>query len=60
MQTGTKPPDGWPVMLWLHSGDFNTGTACLWDGSVLALRQRVTTLFHSLFTFGNRLGNRHT
>lgn len=28
-------------MLWLHSGDFNTGASSLWDGSVLAVRQKV-------------------
>ncbi|XP_034240626.1 liver carboxylesterase 1 [Thrips palmi] len=38
---GNPPADGWSVMLWLHSGDFMTGAASLWDGSVLAIRQKV-------------------
>ncbi|KAE8752521.1 Carboxyl/Cholinesterase 03 [Frankliniella occidentalis] len=38
---GNPPAEGWSVMLWLHSGDFQTGATSLWDGSVLAVRQKV-------------------
>ncbi|KAJ8664888.1 hypothetical protein QAD02_006550 [Eretmocerus hayati] len=37
----SRPPDGWPVMVWFHSGDFNTGTPAIWDASVFVAKQKV-------------------
>ncbi|EFN79359.1 carboxylesterase 1C isoform X2 [Harpegnathos saltator] len=39
-------PDGraderWPVMVWFHGGDFNTGTPAIWDASMFVSKQKV-------------------
>ncbi|EFN68706.1 Acetylcholinesterase [Camponotus floridanus] len=39
-------PDGrtnerWPVMVWFHGGDFNTGTPAIWDASIFVMKQKV-------------------
>ncbi|XP_066996012.2 fatty acyl-CoA hydrolase precursor, medium chain [Anabrus simplex] len=51
---GTPPPDGWPVMVWFHPGDFVAGAASLWDGSVIAAKQKViiVTVAYRLNIFG--------
>ncbi|XP_049782827.1 cocaine esterase [Schistocerca cancellata] len=51
---GTSPPGGWPVMVWFHPGNFNTGAPQLWDGSVLAAKQKViiVTAAYRLNIFG--------
>nr|CAD7401324.1 unnamed protein product [Timema poppensis] len=51
---GTPPSEGWPVMVWLHPGDFNTGSTAWWDGSVLAIKQKVivVTTAYRLNIFG--------
>ncbi|XP_011498444.1 PREDICTED: acetylcholinesterase isoform X2 [Ceratosolen solmsi marchali] len=36
-----RPPEGWPVMVWFHGGDFNTGTPAIWDASVFVTKQKV-------------------
>ncbi|XP_012282147.2 fatty acyl-CoA hydrolase precursor, medium chain [Orussus abietinus] len=38
---GARPPEGWPVMVWFHGGDFNTGTPAIWDASVFVTKQKV-------------------
>ncbi|KDR14322.1 Fatty acyl-CoA hydrolase precursor, medium chain, partial [Zootermopsis nevadensis] len=38
---GPLPPEKWPVVVWFHPGNFSVGTTALWDGSVLASRQKV-------------------
>ncbi|XP_012252434.2 carboxylesterase 5A [Athalia rosae] len=38
---GPPPPEGWPVMVWFHGGDFNTGTPAIWDASVFVTKQKV-------------------
>ncbi|CAG2061600.1 unnamed protein product, partial [Timema podura] len=50
----TPPSEGWPVMVWLHPGDFNTGATAWWDGSVLAIKQKVivVTTAYRLNIFG--------
>ncbi|XP_060828959.1 carboxylesterase 1C-like [Bombus pascuorum] len=37
---GNKPSDGWPVMVWFHGGDFNTGTPAIWNASIFVSRQK--------------------
>ncbi|KAK6619931.1 hypothetical protein RUM44_006331 [Polyplax serrata] len=51
---GAKPSDGWPVMLWFHPGNLSSGASLLWDGSILALRQKVivVTAAYRLNIFG--------
>ncbi|XP_051174126.1 carboxylesterase 5A-like isoform X1 [Leptopilina boulardi] len=51
---GTRPPDGWPVIVWFHSGDFNTGTPAIWDASVFVTKQKVivVTVAYRLNIFG--------
>ncbi|XP_078038305.1 carboxylesterase 5A [Augochlora pura] len=41
MPGGNKPDDGWPVMVWFHGGDFNTGTPAIWDATVFVNKQKV-------------------
>ncbi|XP_012532823.1 carboxylesterase 5A [Monomorium pharaonis] len=38
---GNRQSDQWPVMVWFHGGDFNTGTAAIWDASVFVTKQKV-------------------
>ncbi|KAK2583044.1 hypothetical protein KPH14_009082 [Odynerus spinipes] len=38
---GKRPPEGWPVMVWFHNGDFNTGTPNIWDASIFVMKQKV-------------------
>ncbi|XP_066581570.1 fatty acyl-CoA hydrolase precursor, medium chain-like [Prorops nasuta] len=38
---GNRPPEGWPVMVWFHGGDFNTGTPAIWDASVFVTKQKI-------------------
>lgn len=37
--SGTPPPEGWPVMVWLHGGANIWGRASQYDGSILAEEQ---------------------
>ncbi|XP_018909357.2 fatty acyl-CoA hydrolase precursor, medium chain [Bemisia tabaci] len=46
-----KVTDPWPVIVWLHPGDFRVGAANFWDGSALAVKQKVIVV-----TLGFRLG----
>lgn len=34
--------DGWPVMVWFHGGDFNTGTPAIWDASTFVSKHKVS------------------
>ncbi|KZC07983.1 PREDICTED: carboxylesterase 5A-like [Dufourea novaeangliae] len=38
---GNRPDDGWPVMVWFHGGDFNTGTPAIWDATIFVSKQKV-------------------
>ncbi|KAG7208337.1 hypothetical protein KM043_014573 [Ampulex compressa] len=38
---GNRQDEAWPVMVWFHGGDFNTGTPAIWDASVFVNKQRV-------------------
>ncbi|XP_034181905.2 pyrethroid hydrolase Ces2e [Osmia lignaria lignaria] len=38
---GNKPDEGWPVMVWFHGGDFNTGTPAIWDASIFVNKHKV-------------------
>ncbi|KAG5331842.1 NLGNY protein, partial [Acromyrmex charruanus] len=38
---GNRQNDQWPVMVWFHGGDFNTGTPAIWDASVFVSKQKV-------------------
>ncbi|XP_050426672.1 fatty acyl-CoA hydrolase precursor, medium chain [Adelges cooleyi] len=38
------PDEKFPVMVWFHPGDFHSGTPMLWDGSVLAAKQKVVVV----------------
>ncbi|XP_071580393.1 fatty acyl-CoA hydrolase precursor, medium chain [Temnothorax nylanderi] len=38
---GNRQGDRWPVMVWFHGGDFNTGTPAIWDASIFVSRQKV-------------------
>ncbi|KAF7989713.1 hypothetical protein HCN44_008387 [Aphidius gifuensis] len=51
---GTPPVDGWPVMVWFHSGDFNTGTPAIWDATIFVNKQKilVVTVAYRLNIFG--------
>ncbi|KAI4485358.1 PREDICTED: acetylcholinesterase-like [Polistes canadensis] len=39
-----RPTEGWPVMVWFHSGDFNTGTPKIWDASIFVMKQKVVVV----------------
>ncbi|KAI4485065.1 hypothetical protein M0802_012806 [Mischocyttarus mexicanus] len=39
-----RPTEGWPVMVWFHSGDFNTGTPNIWDASIFVTKQKVVVV----------------
>ncbi|XP_043496205.1 acetylcholinesterase-like [Polistes fuscatus] len=39
-----RPTEGWPVMVWFHSGDFNTGTSKIWDASIFVMKQKVVVV----------------
>jgi len=41
MCVGNRQNDRLPVMVWFHSGDFNTGTPAIWDASVFVTKQKV-------------------
>lgn len=41
---GNRPDDGWPVMVWFHGGDFNTGTPAIWDASFFVNKHKVSYL----------------
>ncbi|XP_075219179.1 liver carboxylesterase 1-like isoform X1 [Lycorma delicatula] len=51
---GNPPSEGWPVMIWFHSGNFSVGAASLWDASVFAVKQKVivVTSSYRLNVFG--------
>ncbi|XP_063992237.1 carboxylesterase 5A isoform X2 [Diachasmimorpha longicaudata] len=51
---GLPPEDGWPVMVWFHGGDFNTGTPAIWDATTLVNKQKilVVTVAYRLNIFG--------
>ncbi|XP_015599489.1 carboxylesterase 5A [Cephus cinctus] len=51
---GNRPPDGWPVMVWFHGGDFNTGTPAIWDASIFVTKQKtlVVTVAYRLNILG--------
>ncbi|XP_023246553.1 carboxylesterase 5A [Copidosoma floridanum] len=36
-----RPSEGWPVMVWFHGGDFNTGTPAIWDASIFVSKQKI-------------------
>lgn len=36
------PSEGWPVMVWFHGGDFNTGTPAITDATVFVNKQKVS------------------
>ncbi|CAK9800660.1 Carboxylesterase 5A [Anthophora quadrimaculata] len=38
---GNRPDDGWPVMVWFHGGDFNTGTPAIWDASIFVTKHKI-------------------
>ncbi|XP_046622830.1 carboxylesterase 5A-like [Neodiprion virginianus] len=38
---GNPPGEGWPVMVWFHGGDFNTGTPAIWDATVFSIKQKM-------------------
>ncbi|XP_058795202.1 fatty acyl-CoA hydrolase precursor, medium chain-like isoform X2 [Phymastichus coffea] len=38
---GPRPAEGWPVYVWFHAGDFNSGTPAIWDASVFVTKQKV-------------------
>ncbi|GLG93593.1 Acetylcholinesterase [Gryllus bimaculatus] len=38
---GNAPDPGWPVMVWIHPGEFISGAISLWDGSTLAAKNKV-------------------
>ncbi|EZA47111.1 hypothetical protein DMN91_002701 [Ooceraea biroi] len=38
---GNRPDERWPVMVWFHGGDFNTGTPAIWDASIFVIKQKV-------------------
>ncbi|XP_011643950.1 carboxylesterase 1D [Pogonomyrmex barbatus] len=38
---GNRQNDQWPVMVWFHGGDFNTGTPAIWDASIFVSKQKV-------------------
>ncbi|OAD58990.1 Carboxylesterase 5A [Eufriesea mexicana] len=38
---GNRPDDGWPVMVWFHGGDFNTGTPAIWDASIFVSKHKI-------------------
>lgn len=38
---GNAPAENLPVMVWFHSGDFNTGTPALWNPTILVSRSKV-------------------
>lgn len=48
---GTPPVDGWPVMVWFHSGDFNTGTPAIWDATIFVNKQKVINNTINLLIF---------
>jgi len=41
MCVGNRQNDRWPVMVWFHGGDFNTGTPAIWDASIFVTKQKV-------------------
>lgn len=41
MCVGSRSDDRWPVMVWFHGGDFNTGTPAIWDASIFVSKQKV-------------------
>ncbi|XP_017789907.1 PREDICTED: carboxylesterase 5A [Habropoda laboriosa] len=38
---GNRPDGGWPVMVWFHGGDFNTGTPAIWDASIFVTKHKI-------------------
>ncbi|KMQ89834.1 carboxylesterase 5a-like protein [Lasius niger] len=38
---GSRQNERWPVMVWFHGGDFNTGTPAIWDASIFVMKQKV-------------------
>ncbi|XP_014275054.1 acetylcholinesterase isoform X2 [Halyomorpha halys] len=51
---GRPPPGDWSVLIWFHPGDFSVGTPSIWDGSTLAIKQKVivVTASYRLNIFG--------
>ncbi|XP_017885728.1 carboxylesterase 1C-like [Ceratina calcarata] len=51
---GNKQDDGWPVMVWFHGGDFNTGTPAIWDASIFVNKYKmlVVTVAYRLNILG--------
>lgn len=41
MCVGNRQSEPWPVMVWFHGGDFNTGTPAIWDASIFVSKQKV-------------------
>ncbi|XP_043251099.1 carboxylesterase 5A-like [Colletes gigas] len=38
---GNRPDEVWPVMVWFHGGDFNTGTPAILDASIFVSKQKI-------------------
>ncbi|XP_012215239.1 carboxylesterase 1C [Linepithema humile] len=51
---GGRSDEQWPVMVWFHGGDFNTGTPAIWDASIFVSKQKVlvVTVAYRLNIFG--------
>ncbi|CAL7939053.1 unnamed protein product [Xylocopa violacea] len=51
---GDLPDEGWPVLVWFHGGDFNTGTPAIWDASTFVSKHKilVVTVAYRLNIFG--------
>ncbi|XP_034940154.1 carboxylesterase 5A [Chelonus insularis] len=49
-----SPKEGWPVMVWFHGGDFNTGTPAIWDATTFVNKKEilVVTVAYRLNIFG--------
>lgn len=41
MSTGTPPKQGFATIVWIHPGNFTTGTPAIWNPHTLVYRQRV-------------------
>lgn len=51
IDVGPPPSEGWPVMVWFHGGDFNTGTPAIWDATVFVNKQKVRYICFYLYVY---------